>query len=39
MQHQFEFGQKVIADSDALNKMVVVGVIYRAEGAAEEGEI
>lgn len=35
MQHQFAFGQKVIADGDGCNKMVVVGVLYRAEGAVE----
>lgn len=35
MEHRFKFGQKVIADSDGGNPMVVIGVIYRAEGASE----
>lgn len=35
MDHQFPFGAKVISDGDACNKMVVIGVLYRAAGAAE----
>ena len=35
MAHRFGFGQKVIADKDDSNPMIVTGVIYRPNAAVE----
>ena len=35
MEHTYKFGQRVICDGDQINPMVVVGILYRQEGATE----